>query len=374
MVDVYTQKRIQLVTTVLWIVAVFAVLFFPVSEGRAQDKKPVEVDEPLVVKPPVLPPVEPKTSANQNAASALPAVEGQEGRSPEMELNVSGGQVAPPGGMEAVLSPEERERRIRKEAYEAALRGLMPLKPEEIRTMLEKFDETDQATAIPVYPYPEPEVTVETVSLDPGAMPPVLKLGMGHVTTLAVLDSTGAPWPIHDISWGGNFEVVQPEEGANVLRISPTSEFAYGNMSMRLVHLRTPVTFTMKTTRGKIHYRFDARIPEFGPNADVPLVRGKLDIAAGDTVLGTILEGVPPQGAQRLLVSGTDGRTTAFRVDTTTYVRTPLKLLSPNWSKSVASADGMSVYALSNAPVILLSDHGQMVRAQLSERKALEDE
>jgi intracellular multiplication protein IcmK len=68
-------------------------------------------------------------------------------------------------------------------------------------------------------------------------------------------------------------------------------------------------------------------------------------------------------------VSGTDGRTTAYMVGDTTYVRTPLTLLSPGWSGSVSSADGMNVYSLSNAPVILLSDKGQVSRVRLSRKE-----
>ena len=57
-----------------------------------------------------------------------------------------------------------------------------------------------------------------------------------------------------------------------------------------------------------------------------------------------------------------------------TYLRTPLTLLSPGWSNSMTSADGMKVYEIRNTPVVLLSDKGKMVRAHLSDREELLNE
>ncbi len=265
-------------------------------------------------------------------------------------------------------TPEEVEVEIRTQSFNAALTGLLPMRPQEVRKLLEHFDKTKQAVEVPVFPYPEPEVVVETVSLDPGAMPPEIKLATGHVTTLNILDVTGAPWPIQDISWAGNFEVVQPEAGGHVVRISPMAEFAYGNISIRLLKLKTPISFVLKVHRDKVQYRFDARIPEYGPYAQPPLIDGGLTLVAGDALLNNILDGVPPEGAIRLKVSGADSRTSAYLYNDVTYVRTPLTMLSPGWSSSASSADGMNAYTMVNAPVLLLSDGGKMVRARLSEK------
>lgn len=305
----------------------------------------------------------------QQQSSALPQGRTAPPRAPDIGLPADDqGRVDPFAiEQERVKSPEEVGNMIRDQAFNAALTGLLPMNPDEIRKLLERFDSTQQAVEVPVYPYPEPEVVVETVSLDPGARPPVLKVGVGHVTTLTILDVTGAPWPVKDLTFAGNFEVIPPEAGGHVVRITGMSEFGYGNISLRLNELRTPVTFTIKTSRDSVHYRFDARIPEYGPFANAPIIDGGLTLVAGNSVLGAILDGVPPTGAEKLKVSGVDGRTTAYAYQNTTYVRTPLTLLSPGWSGSVSSADGMNVYAIANAPVLLLSDKGQMVRAGLSE-------
>lgn len=270
-------------------------------------------------------------------------------------------------------SDEQVKESRRKEAFEAAVQGLLPLRPEEIRELMERFDQTQEASTLPVYPNPKPEVAVETLSLDPGAKPASIKVAYGNVTTLNIVDSTGAPWPIQDVSWAGNFDVMQSgEQGSHIIRITPQSEFAMGNMSIRLLTLQTPVILSLETSREIVHYRFDAIIPEYGPSANVPLIQsGTLSVKAGGNEIASFLQGVIPPEAQRLNVEGVDGRTTAYNVKDQTFLRTPLTLLSPAWSASVASADGMRVYAIASTPVVLLSDQGRMIRAKLSEREDL---
>lgn len=263
---------------------------------------------------------------------------------------------------------ESLEAEARSQAFDAALQGLLPLKPEEIRKLLEHFDRTQEAVELPVYPSPKPEMAVETISLDPGARPAIIRTSYGHVTTLSILDISGQPWPIQDISWAGNFEILNgTEEGAHIIRISPQSEFARGNISMRLLKLQTPVILSIETSRDKVHYRFDAVIAERGPKGTVPIIDQGLRLQAGRANLSRILEGVPSGDAVRLAVDGVDGRTTAYKVNNRIFVRTPLTLLSPGWSSSVSSADGMRVYEIPDTPVILVSQAGKMVRVRLSE-------
>ena len=299
--------------------------------------------------------------------SALPPAEGVNTRAPGLQLPPDATFAAPPGGQAAQgPSREELEAQIRSQSFDAAVTGLLPLKPEEIKEMLRQYDAVQEAVETPPYDYPTPEVVVQTVALDPGTTPPVVKLAVNHVSTLNVMDATGAPWPIQDISWAGNFDIVQPEEGANIIRMIPMTEFARGNMSVRLLELNTPVIFTLETHRDVVQYRYDARIAEYGPLATSPLIEGGITLAAGDSIMSAILDGVMPPGAKKMVVKGVDGRTSAYRHDGMTYVRTPLTLLSPGWKKSVASADGMHVYALSNAPVLLLSQNGTLMKAFLN--------
>ena len=270
------------------------------------------------------------------------------------------------GGDPSRQTQEELAESIRQDAFDAAITGLFPLNPEHIEGLLKQYDKTKQAAETPVYGMPKPEVSVKTISLDPGVVPMVLKTAIGHITTLNILDVTGAPWPVQDISWAGDFEVIEPEEGGHIIRVTPMAHTAYGNMSIRLLTLKTPITITLRTERDTVQYRVDARIPEFGPFAQTPLIDGGSERVAGNALITSVLDGTPPGGARKLVVDGVDGRTTAYKIRGMTYVRTPLTLLSPGWEQSVSSADGMHVYALNDTPVLLLSDKGRFMRAGLT--------
>ncbi|PCJ02002.1 MAG: type IV secretion protein DotH [Alphaproteobacteria bacterium] len=278
--------------------------------------------------------------------------------------------------IESEQATTDIEESFRTEAFDQALKTLLPLRPGEIRTLLEHFDRTVESTQLPVHPYPRPELTVQNISLDPGVQPLTVKMAHGYVTTISMLDSSGQPWPIEDMSWVGEFKIQESQvhETTHMIRVSPETSFAHGNISMRLAGLNAPVILTFETNRDLVHYRFDAIIPKMGPSATTPLIDTGVTLTSGDPDMSIALGGVVPGDAEILNVSGVDGRTTAYIYNGLTYVRTPLTLLSPGWNSSVTSADGTKIYALEDTPVILLSDRGRMVRAYLTEREDLLDE
>lgn len=288
---------------------------------------------------------------------------------PGMDLPFGSEQPAP-------LSAEEKEEQMRSRSFESMMGSMLPLEPDEIRDAFTRMDRNQKAVEEPLA-YPKPEVSFTTISLDPGVKPMTFKLATGHVSTISFLDITGQPWPIKDMTWAGNFEVKSATQNAdekfpmypNIMRIIPLSEYAYGNLSVRLVGLQTPLTFTLRTNREVVQYRLDIRVPEDGPLAVPSLIAQPEEnrLRAGDETLTRVMEGVPPTAAVKMGVSGVDGRTTAYKINGLTYVRTPFTLLSPAWNGSVRSADGMNVYMLQDAPVLLLSNQGEMVRAQLKE-------
>lgn len=273
-------------------------------------------------------------------------------------------------------TPEELEREAREMAFDGAIQGLLPLRPEEIRTLLERFDRTEESVNIPIYPNPKPEISVQNISLDPGVQPVSVKVSRGHVTTISILDTTGAQWPIEDIAWAGDFEIIEANNSdiPNLIRVTPQSDYASGNMSIKLIDLQTPIILVLETSRDIVHYRFDAVIPEIGPFGRAPIIDTGLSITAGDPDMTSVLEGVIPAGADRLNVSGADSRTSAYSYNGMTILRTPFALLSPAWDSSVASADGTRVYAFQETPVVLLSERGKMLRVRISSRGGILDE
>lgn len=293
-------------------------------------------------------------------------------------------QVNPSGVAANDLSYDVGEEATNDAAFEAAMSGMLPMNPDQIREMLRRIDANQEAAQSPPH-NPTPKVKVASVSLDPGAPLPEIKVSSGFVTTLTILDATGQPWPIKSLAYGGNFDISSPGTGAqidpegddtrnasnsmaHVVHITPMARYGKGNLSLNLVGLSTPITFRLTSGTNEVHYRFDARIPEYGPNARLPLI-DKGGLQAADPDIMQVLDGVPPQNAVRMNVSGIDRRSSAWQYNGMIYLRTPLKLLSPGWEASASSADGMTVYQLSEAPVLLLSDNGVTVRARLSPRE-----
>ena len=316
-------------------------------------------------------------NAAPGGAAAPPSAPGGDAANP---LGPAGdlpiGGPGAPGGA-APQTPEELQQMMEQEAadqqkkleqatFDMALKQLLPLSPDQIRTTLDKFRESREAAETPLT-VPEPRTEVQTASLDPTAEPLVARMAPGNVTTLTFLDATGAPWPIQDLSWAGPFTIQAAEQGSNLMRISPTTAHGVGNISIRLVDMVTPLVMRLTTGIDWVHYRLDVRIPKPGPLAKTPIIEygGLKTVAGKDEQMVSVLDGTPPQGAEKLKVEGVDGRTSAYLMSGRVYLRTPLTLLSPGWDASVSSADGVNVYAFNNAPVVLLSDEGRMVKAHI---------
>lgn len=376
----------------------------PIPMMAQADEPPVMSPPPVVVekaKEHQLPAIETPApnsvpvAENTGPKKDIPSVDKKDQEGPEDLVPAdSAGMILPmdAASVEGAVSEESdqkvpdqkaAEAALQQEAFEAMMTGLLPLQPEKIREAMVLMDKNEKAIEEPLA-YPKPQLDFTTISLDPGSTPLTFKLATGHVTTVTFLDISGAPWPIKDISWAGNIEVKAPTASdasdrfylpPNVLRIIPQSEYAYGNISMRFVGLPTPVTFSFRTGRDVVQYRLDIRIPQMGPFAQPPLIEGGVTgLVAGDAMLTQVMEGAVPSSAEKLNVNGVDGRTSVYRVGGLVYVRTPLTLLSPGWSSSVRSADGMNVYTINDAPVLLLSDEGRMVRAQINDITGDDDE
>lgn len=265
------------------------------------------------------------------------------------------------------IRTQEIQQKARDQGFEQIKKSTLPLETYEIRELLSRLRKTQEAIQTPIHTPPKPQNVVKTLSLDPSSTPLTIHLATGNISTISIVDVTGEPWPIVDLGFAGSFDVKAPEAGGNTLRMTPLKEFARGNLVLRLLKLSAPITFSLRAGQKTVNYRFDARVPQYGPNAKMPLLDTGIQSVAGDRVTTAVLEGVPPTGAKKLVVDGTDARTSAYRYAGSLYVRTPLSLLSPAWNGSATSADGMNVYVLGETPVLLLSDQGTLVRAHLAE-------
>jgi intracellular multiplication protein IcmK len=258
----------------------------------------------------------------------------------------------------------QQAERVKQQIFDNTVSGMLPLSNQQIHSYMQRLESVQEASVPPSYGQPRGEIKVHTLSLDPGAQPPQIDTVPGYITTMTFVDASGQPWPIADIGLAGNFDVKPTSTGSHIVRIIPMVQKGVGNLSVMLKDLPIPLIFRLWSGGPNLHWRYDARVPKYGPNAKMPLI-DRRHLAAGDDGIMMILENTPPAGAKKLKISGLDERTKAWMLNSKVYVRTPLTLLSPTWDASVASADGMTVYQIGDAPVLLMSDAGTMVRARL---------
>ncbi len=245
-----------------------------------------------------------------------------------------------------------------REAFVNVLRGVLPLTPDQIRTLRKRLAASQRAAVASPSTPPKPTSSAVIVNLAPGATPPVVRLSNGFVSSLVFLDSTGQPWPIqsYDIGDPKSFNIQWNKKG-NTLLVQANTNYKPGNLAVMLKGQDTPVMVTLIPGQQAVDYRVDLRVPGFGPNAQ-PMMSSMP--AAESSSLLDFLNGVPPQGAKSLQVAG--GPCEAWKYNGNVYLRTSLTALSPGWISAMSSPDGTHVYEIAQTPVVLASFQGKIVQ------------
>ena len=245
-----------------------------------------------------------------------------------------------------------------KAAFSGMSRSLMPLTPDQIKSLRAVFDKSKRAAA--AYPGTPPRPTSASILVDlsPGSAPPVIRLQSGFISAVQFLDSTGQPWPVeaYDLGDTSNFNI-QWNQASNpgTLLVQAMSSFRTGNLAVMLKGKPTPIMITLLPGQNAVDYRDELRVPGLGPNASANL--SALPDTSSPQLLN-ILNGVAPSGAKQLQVS--DGRSQAWLYNNKLYLRTRVTLLSPSWLSSMSSPDGTHAYKLTKSPVILVSNRGSV--------------
>lgn len=292
------------------------------------------------------------TPAAQNAGNVPPTLTNQADQTQNGQENNPNAQP----------SPDETEL-IDNKAFKDMVRSLYPLNPEQIVRLKQIYQTSEYAQVGTAGVPPKPTATSQFVNLSPGSTPPVIRLSQGFVSSLVFLDSTGAPWPIaaYDLGDPSSFNIVW-DKTSNTLMIQALKLYNYGNLAVRLKGLNTPVMLTLIPGQKAVDYRVDLRIQGYGPNAKALPMEEPLPPSANDVLLH-VLDGVPPAGSQRLVISGGDAR--AWLSNDKMYIRTNLTILSPGWLASMTSADGMHAYEMQKSPVLLVSWHGKVMQLKV---------
>ena len=273
-----------------------------------------------------------------------------------------------------------------------AAQDAIPLTPAMIEELARRFNAAKQAEEQGGTQLAAPISRQVNVSFAPGAATSIVNTVKGYPTAVSFFDSTGQPWPIQwdtnsnpaAVAGGTNcsvsngagggpsvaaigFYVCTPTKGSNVLEITPVSLAPRGGLVVSLEGAPKPVTFLLVTGGGRYDANLSVHVVERGPHAKVEIMTQPNAPDTGAPYLTGMLDGVPPTDAVPLSVIGVSPEgLRAWRLGPNVYLRTRYTLLSPEWTASEAEA-GLTVYAVPNTPVVLLSVNGRTVSAELKE-------
>jgi intracellular multiplication protein IcmK len=247
-------------------------------------------------------------------------------------------------------------------AFNSMVQNALPMSPDQIQKLRSVYMASQFAAANSPSIPPRPTASSVFVDLSPGSTPPVVRLAQGFITSLVFVDSTGSPWPIdaYDIGNPSAFNI-QWDKTSNTLMIQSTVLYTYGNLAVKLKGLDTPVMITLIPGQKAVDYRIDMRVQGYGPNAK-PLA-GNSTPASTSSDLLNVLDGVPPPNSKVLKVEGSDCQ--AWLANDKMYVRTRLSVLSPGWTATLSSADGMHAYEMQQTPMLLVSQNGQVIQLKV---------
>jgi intracellular multiplication protein IcmK len=308
------------------------------------------------------------TTANEddNDEGLTQFMKGQSQSNSATTPNDSDSQPAPKPTMPPVnpwVPADENEALANAGAFRSVTQDAFPLNPNQINELRNMLDQTQRAQAAAPYKTPPaPTSTSLNIDLAPGAVPPVVRLSKGFVSSLVFIDSTGAPWPIDSFDLGDPtaFNISWDKKG-NTLMVQARQDYSYGNLAVNLKNLNTPVMLTLVPGQRVVDYRVDMRVPGQGPQATVAI--GDDLPAPADNQLLNVLNGIAPMNGRRLKTENDFAQ--VWMVGDVLYLRSAYVMLSPAWVAKMSSADGMNAYKLSPSPLVLLMRHGQIVSVKI---------
>lgn len=257
---------------------------------------------------------------------------------------------------------------VNQESFKQVTEEAAPLSPVQIKSLRRLVDDAERAASSPPRFVPKPVSSSVTVSLMPGETPPVARLFSNYVTNILFVDQVGNPLVVTDVDPGAasQFTVTfnqKAKEGSNLIKISPNSSYAMGNISVSLDGVQSPVSLTLVSGQREVDYRVDVRVKGVGGGGRGAVASAALPSGANPMMLG-MLEGVAPDGAKTLTSSSSDVQAWEFRGRF--YVRTSYTLLSPAYLAMQKSADGSAVYEITPTPVLIALSGGGTIQINLS--------
>jgi intracellular multiplication protein IcmK len=282
---------------------------------------------------------------------------------------------------------QSREDAAHQQSADPILNPSIPVTPGMITDLQARVDQIDRAKAGVSDPnrIAMPISRSVNVTLAPGGVTNIIQTSEGFPSAVSFVDVTGEPWPIAwdvnsnpggscDKTGGGSAAVratglnaCVPIQGSNVLQITPMSRYPRGGLIVTLKNAPKPIAFMVITGPGRYDADMTVRVSARGPNAKDAAVTEADAPATGAPFLTAMLDGTPPADAVPLKVTGmSPDDLRGWRIGHTMYLRTSASLVSPGSTES-ESEYGVTVYAIPETSVVLLSQNDHTISATLSD-------
>lgn len=231
------------------------------------------------------------------------------------------------------------------------LKGLQ-FTPEQTKVVKGLLLEQKRNQASPYINTPQAKTRSIGISMNPGEEPPVLRLSAGMLTTVVFTDSSGNPWNIEKVSLDrSRFNdglapeaKSQPEDvpDTNILTLEPLDPAAFGNVSITLKGMSTPVIFMLTTGQRDLDVRVDARLPGRSPEAKAMYSAGGYTSITPDNVSLQFMDGLAPDGAVEMRTDSSNVR--AWKYGGYIYVRSNFGIIQPAFLSSFRANNGMKIF------------------------------
>lgn len=269
------------------------------------------------------------------------------------------------GGMQPTSPPVLPEPSdFHDEAVRDTIHKHFPLQPSDIDLIRKTLKETQKA----VHGSPPVGRAISvSVSLDPGAPFPDIRLVPGIASTITVVDATGAPWPIEDVIVGNakSFPVRRLSTPNGVV-VEPKNNVGWTSLALSLAGRGTPAVLRLVSSDRVSDTRVTARIEARGPNAKTPVFSEPQPLVSSRIL--AYLDGIPPGQARALPVRGTKDME-AWLDGNRLFVRTHMDVLAPAWTETVSGPNGMKLYVFPPVSVITAAgEDGEMKTVELGEK------
>lgn len=297
-------------------------------------------------------PAQQQPSQQQGQPQAQQGRSDYTGQAPPTTIDLSGVQ-----SFGSSFPPPMNVNRTKEEVVAEALG--MALTPQQVKNLKDLFLQQERDSSTPYSYTARPIVRSIPVDLSPATQPPVLRLSKGMLTSIVFSDLSGNPWEIERISYNHDLFADNPPDlnqqdqdgnpkSTNIMSIEPLTATAYGNVTVTLKGLSTPVIFILSTGQNEVDLRIDARLSGRSPTSANSALRANLNsISSGvmaniDSQTLLFLDGTPPADAERVRTS--DPSVEAWLYNGQYIIRSKETVLYPSYKTTARSTSGTGIF------------------------------